>query len=83
MYWIDSATADTGTPPQRDFWCDTPDDISNLPTSIHLGVQQGDDTVSNQIVAHGSTCFCISPVGLYVLNSEDEWKEAKKGGPDG
>lgn len=79
-YWIDPTQEDVGTPPQRDFMCDTPADVPNLPTMTRLGVQQGEDTVSNQIVEKGSSCFCISPVGLYILNSEDEWKEAKKGG---
>lgn len=81
MFWIDpNQEYAAGTPVQRDFWCDTPEDIANLPTSSSPGIQQGEDTVSCQICAKGSTCFCISPVGLYILNSEDEWKEAKKGG---
>lgn len=79
MYWIDSDKEYVGTPAQTDFWCDTTSDIPNLPTSQHEGVQQGDDTVSCQKCNKGSTCFCISPVGLYILNSEDEWVEAKKG----
>lgn len=79
MYWIDSDKEYTGTPAQMDFWCDTPDDVPNLPTSSRLGVQQGDDTVSCQKVNKGSTCFCISPAKLFVLNSEDSWVEAKKG----
>ena len=80
MYWLDSAQSYSGSENQRDFFCDTPDDIPNLPTSSHEGIQQGDDTVSCQIVEKGSSCFCISPNALYVLNSQDEWKEAKKGG---
>ena len=78
MYWIDPSQEDVGTPPQRDFYCDTPDDIPNLPTSTKLGVQQGEDTVSNQIVSKGSSCFCIKPAGIYFLDSTDAWEKAQK-----
>jgi hypothetical protein len=79
-YWLDSSQSYAGSPVQRDFWCDTDSDIQNLPTSAHEGVQQGEDTVSCQKCEKGSTCFCISPTKLYILNSQDEWVEAKKGG---
>lgn len=77
-YWLDTNQDYAGTPAQRDFWCDTTDDVQNLPTSTTLGVQQGDDTVSCQKCNKGSTCFCISPASLYILNSEDKWIKAKK-----
>lgn len=80
MYWLDSTQQYTGSPTQRDFFCDTSSDIEMLPTAEREGVQQGDDTISCQKVEKGSTCLCISPVALYILNSQDEWKEAKKGG---
>ena len=78
MYWLDSAQSYAGSENQRDFYCDTPDDIPNLPTSSHEGVQQGDDTVSCQVVDKGSSCFCINPVALYFLNSKDEWVKGVK-----
>lgn len=80
MYWLDSSQQYTGFPTQRDFYCDTPDDIENLPTSVAPGVQQGDDTISCQIVSPGSSCMCLSPATLYFLNSKDEWKDGKKEG---
>ena len=78
-YWIDSDKEYVGTPAQMDFWCDTPDDVQNLPTSSTMGVQQGEDTVSCQMVNKGSTCISIEPIKMFVLNSEDRWVEAKKG----
>lgn len=80
MYWLDSSQQYTGFPTQRDFYCDTPADIANLPTSTTPGVQQGEDTISCQIVSPGSSCMCLSPATLYFLNSEDEWVDGKKQG---
>ena len=77
-YWLDSNQSYTGSPAQRDFWCDTPDDVQNLPTSSAEGVQQGEDTVSCQKCEKGSTCFCIKPTSLYILDSTDTWVKAKK-----
>lgn len=74
MYWIDSTQEYTGTPTIRNFYCDTPADITNLPTSSSEGVQQGDDTVSCQKVSPGSSCLCIGSGELYMLNSLDQWK---------
>lgn len=78
MYWIDTDDTHTGSPAQRDFMCDTPDDIENLPTSSKMGVQQGADTISCQKCNRGSSCFCISPISMYFLNSDDEWVKAGK-----
>ena len=78
MYWLDSSQQYAGYPTQRDFYCDTPEDIPNLPTSSTPGIQQGDDTVSCQIVSPGSSCMCISPATLYFLNSKDQWVDGKK-----
>ena len=75
MYWFD--TSDPGRLSSSDrqvsFWCDTPSDIANLPTSSAPGVQQGDDTVSCKPVDKGSSCICISTSEMYVLNSNDVW----------
>ena len=58
---------------QVSFFCDTPDDIQNLPTSRREGVpQSGDTSVDDKVVA-GSTCLCISTGDVYMLNSNDEW----------
>lgn len=74
MYWIDPAQQKTGTPGVRDFYCDEPADVRNLPTSSALGVQQGEDTVSCQKVYPGSSCMCIGSSEVYILNSLDQWK---------
>lgn len=79
-YWIDASQQYSGSQTQRDFYCDTPDDIANLPTNLAPGVQQGEDTVSCQIVSPGSSCMCLSPATLYFLNSEGRWVDGKKEG---
>lgn len=75
MYWIDESGQARGTSNQVDFYCDTPSDIPNLPTSSAPGVQQGDDTVSCKPCGIGSFCLCISTSGGYILNSNDQWVE--------
>lgn len=82
-YWIDSSQKYSGYPTQRNFFCDTTDDIYSLPTSTTPGVQQGDDTVSCQIVSPGSVCYCISPTSRYILNSQNTWVKDTSGGGGG
>lgn len=41
----------------REYACDTPDDIENLPTNIEMG----------------SICIVISTSEVYMLNSAKEW----------
>lgn len=72
-YWIDTTQDYTGTPAIRNFFCDSPSDIQNLPTSSHEGVQQGNDTISCQKVNPGSFCLCIGSSEGYMLNSSDNW----------
>lgn len=83
-YWIDASQQYTGYPTQRNFFCDATDDIAKLPTSTTPGVQQGDDTVSCQIVSPGSVCYCIGSSAIYTLNSQDTWvKKTSSGGGGG
>ena len=73
MYWIDTAQEYTGTPAIRNFYCDSPSDVSSLPTSQQDGVPQGDDTISCQKVSPGSSCLCIGSSEVYMLDSSDNW----------
>lgn len=73
MYWIDTTQEYTGTPPIRNFFCDTTSDVNDLPTSQHEGVKQGEDTISCQKVNPGSFCLCIATSSGYILNSNDQW----------
>ena len=73
MYWLDTTQEYTGTPGIRNFFCDDPSDIPNMPTSTSEGVQQGDDTVSCQMVNPGSFCLCIGSSEGYMLDSSDNW----------
>lgn len=43
----------------REFMCDSPSDLVNLPTDA----------------APGSTCIVISSSTVYMLNTNKEWKE--------
>lgn len=74
MYWINPNDPDMKGN-CRAFYCDTMDDIPNLPTSSALGVQQGNDIISCQKVEKGSNCMVIGSSKVLVLNSHDEWKE--------
>ena len=77
MYWIDqSDNGYTGSSRQIPFMCDTSADVQDLPTSQHEGKPMG-DTVTHRKVEKGSTCFCINPTKLYVLDSGDQWVEAQ------
>ena len=74
MYWINPNNPDMRGGCKA-FECDSQSDIQNLPTSSREGVQQGDDIISCQKVAKGSTCMCMNPSSYYKLNSHDEWKQ--------
>ena len=74
MYWIDTSNATQATSSRvRYFICDTTEDIDNLPDSQHEGEPQG-DSVTHLPCSKGSTCTCIEPASVWMLNSHDEWK---------
>lgn len=77
MYWIDETDIIkySGSSRQISFYCDTSADIANLPGINKMGVQQGEDTISCQPVAAGSSVTCIGSGSLYILNSENRWVE--------
>lgn len=56
------------------FECDDAADVNDLPTATKMGVQQGEDTTSCQMVKPGSSCLCIGDGNLYKLGSDDKWK---------
>lgn len=59
----------------KEFIADTPDDIQHLPTQTQEGTQIGQDTVSNEFCATGSSAFIISTAQIVMLNSEGKWIE--------
>lgn len=75
MYWIDENTSPKQTPrgEQKAFFADAVSDVSNLPTSIALGVKQGNDEESCKCVLPGSSCLVIATSEVYVLNSSNVW----------
>lgn len=75
MYWIDTSNSTEKTSSRvRYYICDDSTDILNLPTSQEEGIPQG-DSVTHLCCSKGSTCTCISPASVYMLNSRDEWKK--------
>ena len=73
MYFYDERVRTYGSSRQVDFFADEASDINNLPTTSTDGVKQGENDVSNKIVAPGSSCFVIATGDKYILNSNDEW----------
>jgi hypothetical protein len=75
MYWIDENSSPKGTPrgEQKSFFADAVSDVANLPTSIALGVKQGNDEESCKCVLPGSSCLVIATSEVYILNSSNVW----------
>ena len=57
----------------KEFILDAPDDVQYLPTQTQKGTQVGQDTVSNEYCATGSSAFIISTAQLFMLNSKGVW----------
>lgn len=74
MYWINENNPDMKGDCKA-FYADNSSDVSNLPTSSTLGVQQGNDVISCQKVAKGSSCMVLGTSKYYILNSNDVWVE--------
>lgn len=62
MYWIDLTANCVGG--QKEFYCDTPQDVENMPTSSKEGVVQEDNSSAHKKCAKGSSVYCI---GKYLL----------------
>ena len=75
MYSITKVGDRTNSGSIREFVADTLEDISKLPHLKTQGVQQGDNTVSNDCVMAGSSCFCIENSSVWMLGNDDEWHE--------
>lgn len=74
MYWINENNPDMKGN-CRAFYADTIADLTNLPTSSAMGVQQGNDIISCQKVEKGSSCMVLGSSKYYILNSQDVWTE--------
>ena len=75
MYSITKVGNRTNSGNIREFVADKLEDISKLPHLKTRGVQQGDDTTSNDCVMAGSSCFCIENSSVWMLSNADEWVE--------
>ena len=75
MYSITKVGNRTNSGSIREFVADKLEDISKLPHSKNRGVQQGDDTASNDCVMAGSSSFCIENSSVWMLSNADEWVE--------
>ena len=75
MYSITKVGDRTNSGSIREFVADKLEDISKLPHLKTQGIQQGNDTVSNDCVMAGSSCFCIENSSVWMLGNDDEWHE--------
>lgn len=75
MYSITKVGDRTNSGSIREFVADKLEDISKLPHLTVRGEQQGSDTVSNDCVLAGSSCFCIENSSVYMLGNDDVWHE--------
>ena len=57
----------------REFIADYINDIEKLPHINNKGIQQNENTVSNDKVSAGSKCLCIENSKWYVLGNDDVW----------
>ena len=71
-YWINQS-GNKNRPNWRQFYCDTEEDVSSLPTSSKGGVKQVGDSTAHQNFAIGSECLVLESTNVYVLNSSDTW----------
>ena len=72
-YWLDH-NVDHIPGAQKSYFCDSSDDIADLPTSSQEGASMG-DSVTHLKCKPGSFCLCIADSSGYILNSQDEWVE--------
>ena len=75
MYSITKVGDRTNSGGIREFVADKLEDISKLPHLKTRGEQQGSDTVSNDCVMAGSSCFCIENSSVWMLGNDDVWHE--------
>ena len=62
----------------KEFICDTPDDIQNLPKYGIEGTQflnDGDDIYHNEPVDYGSTAIVAEPYSGHVLKPSNDWHQ--------
>lgn len=74
-YWINDI-GNNNRPDLKEFYCDSEEDISKLPTNTKKGtLASATDNSQISECSIGSTCFVIDKCKLYVLNSSGVWKE--------
>lgn len=73
-YWINKY-GNNNHPTWCQFYCDSDEDIANLPTSENEGVKQDKDTTAHRKCCVGSECLSLATASVYVLNSANEWKK--------
>lgn len=80
MYNLVTTNGNANSPLLKEFVCDSLSDISELPTSVDKGTQQGENTVSNYCCAVGSEAYVVEDSSTWVLAPDNEWhlKENEK-----
>ena len=72
-YWLNS-NAERALNGQKSYYCDSPEDITDLPTNLNEGKNMG-DSVTHRKCNPGSFCLCIGDSSGWMLDSTGEWKE--------
>ncbi len=72
-YWLDPLAKCVGN--LKEFYCDETSDIADMPTTSTEGTPQSDDSTIHHTVAKGSSVYCIGDSSIYILNSQDIWKQ--------
>lgn len=75
MYSITKVGDRVNSPKIREFVIDSPDSLNELPHIHTEGLQQNNDTSSNDCVLPGSTCIVLSTSQVYMLGNDDVWYE--------
>lgn len=73
-YWINQV-GNSNRANWRSFYADTDGDIANLPTSSQEGVKQEVDPIAHKRCSIGSECMSLGSSKVYVLGSDNTWKE--------
>lgn len=73
-YWINQV-GNSNHANWKSFYADADDDIQSLPTSIYEGDKQSIDPTAHKKCSIGSECMSLSSSKVFVLGSDNVWKE--------
>lgn len=71
-YTVNKIHDKVNSPLYKEYICDTPSDIANLPTNKKSG-QPFDEKIDKNYATAGSIVFVISTSDVYMLNTKGVW----------